>query len=100
MKELLKKSLPCILMITVLLNFTAANVYADDDAMTEEGTTSLIEEAGGGAGILGGIADGIVGVLTIFLRIIVIGIAGAVQGVLTAIASADGSSMVRMADAR
>jgi len=88
-------------MITVLLNFMAANVYADDDSMTEEGTTSLIEEASGGVGaFFGNIADGIVGVLTIFYRVFIIGICGAVQGVLTAIAKADGSKMVRMADSR
>ncbi len=98
MKKLWEKILPCILIFTVLLNFQAANVYASDP-MSEEGTTNLIEEAGGGS-IFGTVVDGIVGILTIFLRVIVVGIAGAVQGVITAIGSADGSTMTRMADTR
>lgn len=98
MKGLIKKLLPCILIFTILINFNlSCNVYATDDSMTEEGTENLLVEAGGA---IGTVIDGIVGILTIFLRAIVVGIAGAVQGVLTAIASAGGSSMVRLADPR
>ena len=92
MKKVLKNLIIIILILTIWLNFNASNVYASAGPMTEQGTTDLIEAAGGGSGLLGGIADGIVGVLTIFLRVIVVGISGAVQGVLTAIACADGNT--------
>lgn len=98
MKKIWNKILPCILIFTIFLNFTASNIYATGnvDPMSEEGTTSLIQAAVGG---VAGAIDGIVGVLTIFLRVIVVGIMGAVQGVLTAIAMADGSQgMIRIPD--
>ena len=99
MKKVLKNLIIIILVLTIWLNFNASNIYAS--SMTEQGTTDLIETAGGGSGLLGGIADGIVGVLTIFLRGIVVGVAGAFQGVITAIANADGkASTVRMAYTR
>ena len=99
MKKVLKNLIIIILVLTIWLNFNASNIYAR--SMTEQGTTDLIETAGGGSGLLGGIADGIVGVLTIFLRVIVVGVAGAFQGVITAIANADGkASTVRMAYTR
>lgn len=98
MKRIWNKILPCILIFTVWLNFSAANVYASD-SMTDEGTTDIIESAVGGGVI--GVVDGIVGILTIFLRVIVLAIAGAVQGVLTAIAYADGDAgMVRIPESR
>ena len=101
MKKVLKNLIIIILILTIWLNFNASNVYASAGPMTEQGTTDLIETAGGGSGLLGGIADGIVGVLTIFLRVIVVGVAGAFQGVITAIANADGkASTVRMAYTR
>ena len=100
MKKIWNKILPCILMFTILFNFSSANVYASEQEnyMSEEGTTNLINEI---AGVGLGAVDGIVGILTIFLRVIVIGIAAAVQGVLTAIAYADSDAgLIRIFNTR
>lgn len=99
MKKIWNKILPCILMFTILFNFSSANVYASgSSSMTDEGTTNIINEI---AGIGLGAVDGIVGILTIFLRVIVIGIAAAVQGVLTAIAYADSDAgLIRIFNTR
>ena len=100
MKKIWNKILPCRLIFTILFNFSSANVYASStsNSMTDEGTTNIINTI---AGVGLGVVDGIVGVLTIFLRVIVIGIMAAVQGVLTAIAYADSDAgLIRFPNTR
>lgn len=99
MKKIWNKIIPCILIFTLLFNFSSANVYASSSqSMTEDGTTDIINNV---VGVGLGAVDGIVGILTIFLRVVVIGISVAIQGVLTAIAYADSDSgLIRIFDAR
>lgn len=97
MKKIWKKLIPCILIFTMLFNFSGSCVLATDP-MSEAGTNNIIEAIGSGFGF---VVDGIVGILTVFIRVIVLLVAGAFQGVLTAIAYADGGQgMVRISNPR
>ena len=67
MKKIWNKILPCILIFTILFNFSSANVYASStsNSMTDEGTTNIINTI---AGVGLGVVDGIVGIIQIIIE--------------------------------
>lgn len=97
MKRIWKKLIPCILIFTILFNFSGSCVFATNP-MSNQGTISIIDACGVG---LGFVVDGIVGILVTFINVVIVALFGAVQGILTAIAYADGDQgMIRFCYSR